>query len=364
MADEETVMDAVNAALDGTAVAAPEPADTSPTEHEAAGDETDPLLEGAEAAATEETDAEAEARGAERNPDGTFKKRAKTDEPEAEKVKDPAAKEPAKAAEPKKVDPINDPIPKDLKVETQERIRTLIKTTKEITAERDAIKTDFEYLVTGVQATGATPAQYGETLQWLAAFNSGDPAQQEKALEMVEAVADRLATLLGKERTVGDPLAQHADLKEAVAKGQVTPQYAKEIARTRNSQGLRQQFSQQATAEQQAAQAAEQARADARSSLTELGNTLAATDPAYEQKRAMLVPIMKPIFATLPPQQWRGAFEQAYAALRLPAGAAPGRSAASAANQPMRANKAPAGGGAKAPGSMREALDAALGGMK
>jgi hypothetical protein len=358
MADE-TVMDAVNAALDGTAVETPEPVE-SPTAHEAVGDETlDPLL--ADAPESEETDAEAEARGAERNADGTFKKRAKTEEPEAEKVKDPATKEPVKAAEPKKADPLNDPIPKDLKVETQERIRTLIKTTKEITAERDAVKTDFEYLVNGVQATGATPQQYGETLQWLAAFNSGDPAQQEKALEMVEAVADRLATLLGKERTVGDPLAQHADLKEAVAKGQVTPQYAKEIARTRNSQGLQRQFTEQHTAEQRAAQAAEQAQLSARASLTELGNTLAATDPLYEQKRAMLVPIMKPIFANLSPAQWRPAFEQAYANLRL---SAPAAARASGTNQPLRANKAPAGGQGRAPGSMREALDAALGGMK
>src|SRR6266705_4003072 len=57
----------------------------------------------------------------ERNPDGTWKK--------AEKPKEGDPEKPAKV-EPKKADPVNDPIPKDLKKDTQERIRTLIDTTK------------------------------------------------------------------------------------------------------------------------------------------------------------------------------------------------------------------------------------------
>jgi len=121
----------------------------------------------------------------------------KKDEPKAgdkpgEKPGDPnaAAKKPA--------DPINDPIPKDLKKETQDRIRSLVSTTKEVTAQRDAVAKDFDYMIEGIKATGTTPEQYGELLSFMALFNSNDPASQTKALELVESVADRLAMLLGK----------------------------------------------------------------------------------------------------------------------------------------------------------------------
>jgi hypothetical protein len=258
----ETALDAVNAAL-GDALA--EPADTTPeAESDVADTEVDGNTDGdTDAAETEGADGDGEGEGTE------------GDEPAAGRVRDPAtgkflpkaADKPAEAAkpaakpaekpadkpvvEPKKADPVNDPIPKDLKPQTQERIRALISTTKEATAESARIKQDFDYMVEGVKATGASPEQYGETLSWLALFNSSDPAQQEKALELVESVAERLATFLGKDRAVGDPLSAHADLKEAVAKGQVTPQYAKEIARTRNSSQFRTQLTDSARQEQE-----------------------------------------------------------------------------------------------------------------
>src|SRR5271166_6202461 len=155
-----------------------------------------------------ETDEEAEARGAERNPDGTFKKR------EAAKEGDGTLTT-AASKEPPKKDPINDPIPENLKKDTSERIRSLIETAKTVTAERDQYKTDFDFLVKGVEATGTTPAQYGETLSWLSLFNAGikgDAAQLEKAYELVEQVAERCALLLGKDRNVADPLKGHQDL--------------------------------------------------------------------------------------------------------------------------------------------------------
>src|SRR6202789_1584014 len=299
----------------------------------------------------EETEEEALARGAERNRAGTFKKKGEEKPAEGEK--------PAKV-EPKKADPVNDPIPKDLKKDTQERIRTLIDTTKTVTAERDEIKQNFDYMVNGIQATGATPAQYGETLSWLALFNSRDPAQQEKALELVESVADRLSTLLGKERAVGDPLAAHADLKDAVSKGQLTPQYAKEIARVRNGQQFRTQLQTTATQEQQQQAQAQQEEAQGRAALTELEKTLMASDPNYLAKKAVLVPALKPLMASIPWSQRKDKFLEAYRNMQLPAAAKP---KGVPANQPMRAGKQPAGGQVKAPGSMLEAISGALGSM-
>lgn len=347
---EESVMDAVNAAL-GDEMSTPEPEDTeieeTPEVEEAVADaEADePEAEG------EETDAEAEARGAERNADGTFKK----------KGEEPAAEEKPAKVEPKAKDPINDPIPKDLKKDTSERIRTLIDTAKTVTAERDQIKQDFDYLIKGVEATGATPAQYGEALSWLSLFNSNDPRQQEKALELVESVAERLSTLLGKERNVGDPLAAHADLKEAVAKGQIAPQYAKEIARTRNGQQFRQEITTNASQESQRQAQAAQELDNARQGLSQLEQNLQASDPSYEAKKAILVPALKPVFAAIPPSQWVQKFQEAYRNIKVNAPAAKPRGAPT--NQPLRAGKQPAGGQTKAPGSMLEAISGALSGM-
>jgi hypothetical protein len=357
---EKTVLDAVNTAL-GDAVDAPTETEELETP-EPEGEETEtPEPEGEPEGETEpeaeETDEEAEARGAERNPDGTFKKK----DPKAEEKAPEGEKKPEAKKEPPKKDPVNDPIPENLKKETSERIRSLIDIAKTTTGERDAIKKDFDYLIQGVQATGATPAQYGETLSWLALFNSRDPAQQEKALELVESVAERLATLLGKERVVGDPLGAHQDLKDAVKTGQITAQYAKEIARTRNGQQFRTELQTGAQNEAQRQQQAQFEEQQGRQSLTDLEATLMASDPQYAQKKALLVPALKPIMAQIPWSQKKDKFLEAYRALQLPSAAA--RPAATAPkNQPLRP-KNPAGGQAKAPSSMLEAISGALGSM-
>jgi hypothetical protein len=366
MADEpESALDAMNAAL-GEAGVPMETTDTSETEHaelpeaEAPEGEAEAEETSAEQPETDgETDAEAEARGAERDPvTGKFVKKGEEPTKPAEGEK-PAEKK----AEPKVKDAINDPIPKDLKKETSERIRTLIDTAKTVTAERDRVQQDFNYLVEGVQKTGTTPDQYRETLSWLALFNSNDPSQQEKALELVETVAERLATLLGKDRSVGDPLAAHADLKAAVASKQLTPEYAKEIARTRNGQQFRTELSTNAQQQQQQQEQAQNEEHQGRLALSELEKTLQASDPDYERKKAILVPALKPVMASVPWSQKSAKFLEAYKNLRLPSTSTT-TAAAPPKNQPMRAGKQPAGGQTKAPGSMLEAVNAALGGMK
>jgi len=361
---EQTVMDAVNAALGGETPEPEEeitPAEETPAEEEITPAEETPAEDEspAEESPAEETEEEAEARGAERDPvTGKFVKKAEEKPVEEEKPK-PAEK--AKVEPPKK-DPINDPIPENLKKDTSERIRSLIDIAKNVTQERDKAKQDFDYMVQGVQATGTSPEQYGETLSWLALFNSNDPKQQEKALELVENVAERLAMLLGKERTVGDPLSAHADLKDAVAKGQITAQYAKEIARTRNGQQFRTELTTQATTQQQQQQAQAQELATARTDLSTLEQTLMGSDPDYAAKKAILVPALKPVFAAIPPSQWKMKFMEAYKAINLPKAAPRAGVKGTPANQPLRA-KQPAGGQAKAPSSGLEAINAALAGM-
>jgi len=319
---------------------------------------------------------EGEEGGRARGPDGRFLKQDGTPEGQ-QPPKDgqqPGAKKdgqqpPKDGQQPgaKKPDPLNDPIPKELKQETQDRIRTLITMNRETTQKFEAIQRDFDFMVSGLQQAGVSPEQYGETLSWLALFNSNDPKQQEKALELVESVADRLATLLGKERTVNDPLAQHADLQEAVRTNKITAQYAKEIARTRNSQSFRTELSTVAqnaqTQQQQQAQALQQARSD----LNTLETELKARDPLYEQKKAQIVPILKPLFKHLPPAQWKGAFEEAYKNARVASAARKSGSNSPPANQPMRAKGGSGAGGgsmARQPSNALEAMNAALSSMK
>jgi len=57
---------------------------------------------------------------------------------------------------------------------------------------------------------------------------------------------------------------------------------------------------------------------EARNALNTIEVRLRATDPSYEAKKALLMPILKPIFAQMPPSKWAPAFEEAYAGVQLP----------------------------------------------
>src|SRR6202007_446082 len=127
------------------------------------------------------------------------------------------------AASKKQADAVNDPISGNLKPETQQRIRTLIEKTKEAEGRATEAQQNFDYMVHGLQAVGATPEQYGETLSFLALFNSNEPKQQGQALHLLEIMAENLATMLGVERKSTDPLAAHPDLQQALQRREITP---------------------------------------------------------------------------------------------------------------------------------------------
>lgn len=328
-----------------------------------AGEGDEPAAEG-EGEPTGETNADGTAR--ERNADGTFKSKEQIAAETAAKPAAGAGDKPGeKPGDKKAPDAINDPIPKELKQETRARIETLIKTTKEVTAERDEVKQNLDYIVNGLQATGTTTQQYGEVLSFMALFNSPDPAQKAQALEVLEDFADQLSTLIGKERRTTDPVAGHADLALAMKNGQITREYAKQLAITRNQATFRTRIEAGQTQEQNQQQQHAANLHNARIELTALENTLRASDPNYEAKKAMIVPILKPIMQQLPPSQWKAAFEQAYAQAQVQA---PQRTVAKKpvvpANQPLRANKSGSGGGgapAAGPKSMLDAINLALG---
>lgn len=297
--------------------------------------------------------------GRERNPDGTFKPKvvaapiAKAPEidPLTGKPKATAAVVPEidpltgkpKVAVAKDPDPINDPLPKDMKAETKARVEKLIDIARTSQVERDTVQQSLDGIVEAVQKTGSTPEQYGELLSWMGLFNSPETAQKEKALELAVSVVERLSTMLGKPVSFSDPVTGHADLVAELAANKLTPTRAREIAVQRNQTKLNGEMQQHVHQSQlNADQQLEQDTVNARAALTELGTTLAAVDPQYAQKKAILLPQLKPLFDTLPPNQWKAKFESEYRKLviRAPATTAP----VVPRNQPLRGNRNGTGG--------------------
>lgn len=308
-----------------------------------------------------------------RHADGKFKSREElAAEVAAAKAAAEGGKPEGKDGKPakKEPDPINDPLPKGVSAETTQRIRTLIERTKEADTRAEKATNDFNYLVQGVQSTGATPEQYGETLSWLALFNNPDPEKKGQALDLLVGVAERLATSLGRELKFNDPLEAHTDLKQAVQAGQITVQLAREVARSRNQGSFNTQLQTAASERQAAEAAAAQEKEQARVDLNALEQSLRATDKDYDRKREAILPAVEAAFKRLRPGQWKDAFTEIYRNARVAprpvARPNPGRPAVPAA-QPLRGGKNPSGAGGNAgnlnsnqPGSALDAVNAAL----
>lgn len=381
----ESVFDAMDKALAEVSAGAPdtniEDADDTSANASASvegadqGDDLD--LEGAESGTEGTEGAEGAAGAGELGPDGKPKpvegdgKDAKgeqrgVDKPGEKKPEIGADGKPVVKADDKskKPDPVNDPIPTNVSQPTQERMRTLVKMTKELTTERDSVNSTLNDIVGGVQRTGMTPSQYGEVLGFMTLFNSGDTEQQTKALELIEDMCDRLAATLGKERTIKDPLEAFPDLKTAVAQGQMTAQWAKQMAVARRQSGIRTQVETQSREQQQQQQTVKQERDSAEIAMNNWEAQTAAGDPDFAKIKAALVPILKPIITQLPPSQWLPKFKEAYELRKAQfVAAAKARAARGGvpANQALR-GKTPAGGGSGtgAPKSLAEAINAGI----
>lgn len=269
---------------------------------------------------------------------------------------DGTRKEPGK----KKPDPVNDPIPKDLKQETGDRMRALVKIAKDKEAEVTQVRGDFDTIINGIKASGSTPEQYGEAISWLSLFNSPKVEDRKAAYELVENMADRMATLLGIDRSVSDPLASHADLIAAVKANPATMPMAKEIARTRNANKFTGDIQNGQRQQQQTQEQARQEEAQARAELDAFDTKTRAEDPLYDAKRKLIVPILQELFKTIPKKQWPEAYKNAYARARVQPKNKVVAGKAVAKNQPLRGGKNPAGGQSRAPTSALEAMNGAI----
>lgn len=369
--DEAALMAAVDT---GIAEATPAPAPAPPAEgtDDATVDNSTPM------GATTAADGEGETAGgegvpadagvdekADGKPDGGDDVPADGDKPGVdEKAEKPAVDA---AAEARKPDPLNDPLPNALKRETKERINTLIGMVKENTTKLEAVQRDRDDILNAIVETKATPGQYGQALEYLKMVNSPNRADREQALDFMQREIAALARMLGKPVPGVNMLEGHQDLIDEVSTGRLSPERAQEIAGARNAH----QFQ---TLEARANQDHERhtrAQAEARNAgvkaLNDLGAQLKAADPvAYEAKRAVLVSSLKPVFAKIPPNEWAATFKRAYDALPAPAvprvvpptpiAKSPGTPAGGGGNTPLRASN-PAGAAAPAPKSLAEAID-------
>lgn len=332
--DEEELEDG-DEDLDGDNSDAGEDSEDSEETDDAGGDEDSGEEEGEGGDETDEAKAKAaKAAKSEFNEDGT-------------------RKEPGK----KKSDPVNDPIPKDLKQETSDRMRALVKIAKDKEAEVTQVRGDFDTIINGIKASGSTPEQYGEAISWLSLFNSPKVEDRKAAYDLVESVAERMATLLGIDRSVSDPLAGHADLIAAVKANPATLPMAKEIARNRNANKFTGDIHAGQQQRQQTEQQAQQEHQQAKTELNAFDAKMRLEDPLYDAKRKLIVPILQPLFKTIPKAQWAEAYKNAYAQARVQP---KGKAKVGNGQQPLRGNKNPAGGQSRAPSNALEAMNAGI----
>lgn len=298
-----------------------------------------------------ETEADAGASAEEEKPEGE-------QTPEEKAVANKKAEEEAAAkaaAEAKQPDPVNDPLPPNLKRQTRERITKLIDLTKTATAERDSAVQQRNEVMNYILDSKATPQQYSEALGVLKLINSGTPDGIKKAIDFFQQQIGILARAVGEPVAGVDMLANHPDLQREVKEGLISQQRASELAAVRDMRAMQANGQARQTQQTQAEQQASQEREQGRQALNTLDASL-RSDPNYAAKRAVLVESLKPVFAQIHPSQWATTFKTAWDRLQVAPLAPPTRAVTIPKNQPLRA-RSPAGGGAPAIKSLDDAIN-------
>jgi hypothetical protein len=366
------LLDAINAAVDTTdssgTPATPEPPKTTETEPEEKDDDEAVSDDGGsgtddDGAAAEGESGTPDGEGAD-GTDGAAKgvkggegdkgaeggEKPKTDaEKAAEEAKAAAAKKP--------LDPVNDPIPAGVSERTRERITKLVDTVKSQAAEVQQLGQLFD----DIQSTGMSPEELGSMLGYARARHHGTAEDKKTAYEFLKAELRALALELGQTDTV-DFLADHEDLRAEVEENKISRERAQEIAIAR---AQRAHASEASTAA--AAQTEQQRVYNAgRTALGNLGAALQKRDGAvYAAKKDIVVATLKPLLPTIHPSKWAQAFQQAYDNLKLPtptpAPTPTPTPTPTPSPTPLRPGT-PAGGKSRQPGSLRDAIDAAIDG--
>lgn len=245
-------------------------------------------------------------------------------------------------------------LPATVSAKTRERFDAMRGKYDELHGEREAARASEQKWIDTVQSTGATPQQFGATLSYLQAVNSGTKAGMEAAYEMMSGELATLGKALGREVPGYDPLTDHPDLLERVERADLERADALELAQARAGRNF-----DQATTQHSQSAAAQQAETDAGlAAVSAFGLQMKATDPNYVAKTAAMKPLVERVVSAMPPSQWAAAIKDIYDNIQV---AAP----VPAYTAPIRPTSSPSNGAGvtKAPGSAREAVDAALANM-
>ncbi len=183
-----------------------------------------------------------------------------------------------------------------------------------------------------------TPDQFGQAMTVVSAFNSTDLTMKRQAAEILEGELRALKAQIGEEGGGYDPLAEpeNRDLAEAVDGADLSRERALEIAKLRHESRHNQTVSQRAAESRQQQETTTTDRQNAVAELNAIGEEYSKLDKDYQRKTAILTPILKPIFADLPPRLWGAKFKEAYAGLSIPADAPAKKHPAPLRNQPLR----------------------------
>lgn len=265
-------------------------------------------------------------------------------------------------------------VPKDLeapgKEKTRERFERLVAGHKEMKREREALGEQVRAFQQVVQLSGASPQEFQELITFSSLVKSGDPANLQKALGMIEHYRGQLAAALGQELPGVDLLSEHTDLRDAVQNLEITRERALELATMRNRQrqdaAAREEQARRAQGQQQVAQTAQQAIQE----LNHLDRYWQTNDPDFtvpgpdgKSLRDILLEKAREVAAAMPnrPDAWGPTMLQHYQTLKWAMSQAKTRTPTPGRHQqPLRPSGA-AGGGRREPKSELEAIEQVLG---
>lgn len=251
-----------------------------------------------------------------------------TDDPNKTKAEEKPAAPEAKAegekpAEPKTPEAEEAELLEGVKSDRgKERIR-------QVFAEKKALEQDLTQFREMVTATGMSPQDFAQTLEFGRLVNSGDEKNLRVALEMVENQRAMLYQKLGVEAPGVDLLQGHDDLKAAVDNMEITRERAVELAKYRKQQAevqQRQHVEQQSVQQQQAF---EQQVQQAASAMDTYLQTRANEVDHPARMKVISDHFRNPanlqqFIQTYQPHQWAATIKMMYDNIQVPKVAAPG----------------------------------------
>ena len=145
----------------------------------------------------------------------------------------------------------------------------------------------------------------------IGAINSDNPDQwMQAARALREQVAE-----LEKRAGISEDLDGFPDLKQKVSEMELSAEDAREIAKSRTLEAQREQYAQRQAESQQERLQRQQAESQGLEAINELEAAIRERDADFEQKLPYLMPSLKTIRQTLPPDQWVDAVIEAYQSL-------------------------------------------------